>query len=174
MPDGPRIVVVGTSGAGKTTLAARVAERLGIRHVEIDALHHGPNWTPRPEFLDDVRALAAGESWITEWQYDAARQLLLERATLAVWVDHPLRVRLARNLRRTLWRRLRRVELWNGNHEPPLRTFFTDPDHIVRWAWRTRHKYDDLPVQLAERGRPDLPIVRLRSQREADRWLATL
>lgn len=58
--DGPRIIVIGTSGAGKTTLAGRISARLGIDHIEIDALYHGPGWTPRPEFLADVRALAAG------------------------------------------------------------------------------------------------------------------
>ena len=41
---------------------------------------------------------------------------------------------------RTLHRRLRRVELWNGNIEPPLWTILTRRDHILRWAWRTRPK----------------------------------
>lgn len=41
-------------------------------------------------------------------------------------------------VRRTVVRRLRRVVLWNGNVEPPLRTIITEQDHIVRWAWRTR------------------------------------
>lgn len=169
-----RIIVVGTSGAGKTTLAGRIAQRLGISHTEIDSLHHGPSWTPRAAFVDDVHTLAAGESWVTEWQYDAVRQLLVDRATLVVWLDYPPTVRLWRAVRRTVRRRTRRIELWNGNYEPPLWTFFTDPDHIVRWAWRTRHKYDDLPSNLAERGRADLPIVRLRSQRETETWLASL
>lgn len=39
-----RIAITGPSGSGKTTLAAELARTLGIRHVEIDALHHGPNW----------------------------------------------------------------------------------------------------------------------------------
>src|SRR3712207_7517851 len=37
-----RVVVAGTSGSGKTTLAARIGRELGIPHVEIDALFHGP------------------------------------------------------------------------------------------------------------------------------------
>jgi adenylate kinase family enzyme len=41
---GPRIAVVGTSGAGKTTLSARLASRLDCPHVELDAFQHGPNW----------------------------------------------------------------------------------------------------------------------------------
>jgi hypothetical protein len=111
---------------------------------------------------------------VTEWQYDAARPILLERATMAVWLDYPWGMRMGRVVRRTVSRRLRRTVLWNGNVEAPLWTFLTDRDHIVRWAWRTRHTYDDLPAELAARGRPDLPIVRLRSQADAERWLASL
>ena len=39
-----RIAITGPSGSGKTTLAVEIARTLGIPHVEIDALHHGPNW----------------------------------------------------------------------------------------------------------------------------------
>ena len=79
-----RILVAGVSGTGKTTLAARIAGITGGLPTEIDSLFHGPNWVPRPEFLDDVRALIATDSWTTEWQYGSARPLLAERADLLV------------------------------------------------------------------------------------------
>jgi adenylate kinase family enzyme len=41
---GTRLVVVGTSGSGKTTMAAHLARALGVVHVELDALQHGPDW----------------------------------------------------------------------------------------------------------------------------------
>lgn len=171
---GPRIIVVGTSGAGKTTLAAAIADRVDIPHVEIDGLAHGPDWTMREEFVADVEAFAATDAWVTEWQYTAVRAILAARATAAVWLDYPLWLRMGRNVRRTIRRRTRREVLWNGNIEPPLWTFFTDPDHVTRYAWRGRKKYDDLPDRLAAMGRADLPIVRLRTQAETDQWLATL
>jgi len=164
-----RVVVAGVSGVGKTTLAGRIAEVLGIPHTEIDALFHGPDWTPRPEFLDDVRALVARDAWVTEWQYSDARPLLTARADLLVWLDLPFAtVTLPRVIARTLRRRLRREHLWNGNIEPPLHTFFTDPEHIVRWSISTRNNYRErIPVLDAE-----LPVARLRTAREAERWLA--
>lgn len=168
-----RVIVVGVSGSGKTTLAQRIAERLGIDHVELDALHHGPGWVPRPEFLDDVRSLVAQERWVTEWQYAAARPLTLARADLVVWLDLPTWRTMWQVTRRTVSRRLRRTELWNGNREGPLWEVLTDPDHIIRWAWRTRGKYRGLESHVAER-RPCVPVVRLRSHREAERWLAGL
>ena len=166
-----RFIVAGVSGAGKTTLARRMSRVSGIPHVEIDSLFHGPGWTPREAFLDDVRALIARESWITEWQYSSARSLLAERAQVLVWVDLPfLTVTLPRLVRRTLRRRFAGEELWNGNVEPPLHTFFTDREHIVRWAWATRKMYRTrVPQVHAEL--EHLTVVHLRSRSDVERWL---
>lgn len=171
LPCSPRrIVVAGTSGSGKTTLAGRVADVLGVAHIEIDSLHHGPRWTQRETFMADVEAFTAGPGWVTEWQYQQARQLLAERADLVVWLDLPRSVVMRQVVRRTLRRRLRREVLWNGNVEPGLGTFFTDRDHIVRWSWRTHGLYPQRVSDLVDQ-RPRLPVVRLRSHDQATRWL---
>lgn len=168
-----RIAVAGTSGAGKTTLARRIGSHLGLPHTEIDALHHGPGWVPRTRFLDDVRAMVAQDSWVTEWQYAAARPLIAERAELLVWLDLPVPHQMSRLVRRTLRRRWHGEQLWNGNTEPPLRTFLTDRDHVIRWGWRTRHRLrEQVPAALATH--PHLRLVHLRSQRAVERWLAEL
>ena len=52
-----RILIAGPSGSGKTTFAARLGRLLDIPHTEMDSLHWGPNWTPRPSFEADVQAL---------------------------------------------------------------------------------------------------------------------
>lgn len=165
-----RVIVAGTSGSGKTTFAARIAQALAVPFVEIDALWHGPDWTVRPSFLEDVRRYSAGPAWVTEWQYRSARPHLAQRADLLVWLDLPRAVVMCQVIRRTLGRRLRRQRLWNGNVEPPLRSFFTDPEHIVRWAWTTHHK-SETRVRALLNERPDLSVVRLRSHREAQLWL---
>jgi len=164
--------VAGVSGSGKTTLAARIAEITGGAHTEIDALYHGPGWTPRIEFLDDVHALVDTPSWTIEWQYRLVRPILAGRADLLVWLDLPFyRVTLPSVVRRTLRRRLRREVLWNGNLEGPLHHFFTDPEHIVRWAFRTRNKCTEQVPPLEDDHR-HLVVVRLRSRRELESWLA--
>ncbi len=166
-----RVLVAGTSGSGKTTIAAEVAALLGIPHVEIDALYHGRDWRPRPSFESDVRRFSAQPAWVTEWQYAQVRRLLAERADLVVWLDLPRRTVMRQVIRRTVRRRLRRESLWNGNVEPPLWTILYDDEHIVRWAWTTHRKTASRVQELAARC-PDLPVVRLRSHREARIWLA--
>jgi len=168
-----RVLVAGLSGSGKTTLAARLAEVLEVPHVELDSLHHGPGWVPQPTFLDDVRELASREAWVTEWQYAAARPLLAGRADTLVWLDLPFRVSLTRVVRRTLRRRIRHEVLWNGNVEPPLHTFFTDREHVVRYSVATRHKYATL-VPTALETHPLLTGVHLRSGTEVAAWVTSL
>lgn len=168
-----RILVAGPSGSGKTTLARRIAEQLGIPHTEIDGLHHGPNWTPRPQFEAEVHAFAAADDWVTEWQYAQVREHLLDRATLLVHLDLPRAQVMQQVIRRTLRRRIRREELWNGNVEPPLHTILTDPEHIVRWSWGGIARYRQKVAQVRAR-RPDLPVVVLRSHRQGREWLASL
>lgn len=165
-----RVLIAGTSGSGKTAVAACLGALLGTSHVEIDALFHGPSWTPRESFVDDVEHFSQQPAWVTEWQYGAVRNLLAERADLLVWLDFP-RVQVMRQvIVRTARRRLRRQVLWNGNVEPPLWTIITNPDHIVRWAWKT-HAKSAPRIAALEKKHPELVIVRLRSWNDVQQWL---
>lgn len=178
-PDDPlplrpqRVLVAGTSGSGKTALAVRIGQLLDLPHVEIDSLFHGPSWTVRESFEHDVESFSSRPRWTTEWQYQPVRAMLAERADLLAWLDLPRRTVMSQVVRRTLRRRINHEALWNGNLEPPLKTFFTDPEHIVRWAWST-HSHSAQRIAEIRMQRPGLTIVQLRSHTDADRWLATV
>ena len=169
-----RVLIAGVTGSGKTTLARRIAAQWDLVHHEIDALHHGPGWTPRPEFLDDVRAFSATERWVTEWQYTSkgTDQILAPRAQVLLWLDYPWTLVRRRLIRRTLARRLFRTRLWNENVEPPLwsREAWSGENDILRWQTNTRRKWDERMPSI-ETGFPHLRIVRLRHPRETERWL---
>lgn len=175
LPRAPRrVLVAGVSGSGKTTIADRIGRLWGLRHVEIDGLFHGPDWTPRPEFLGDVRAFAAEDRWVTEWQYTSkgTDEVLPPRAHLVVWLDYPFRVVRSRLLRRTVGRSILRTKMWNDNVEKPIWKMFrgAPEENILAWQTATLHKWAErMPVAAAEF--PHLVIVRLRHPREAERWL---
>ncbi|WP_137146642.1 AAA family ATPase [Mycolicibacterium sp. CR10] len=169
-PTTRRILVTGSSGAGKSTLRETISTTLHLPTVEIDSLHHGPHWTPRPTFAADVDDFTSGPSWVVEWQYSQVRAILLDRADVLVWLDHSRWTVTHRVVRRTLRRRIRRIELWNGNREPPLRTVFTDREHIIRWSWRTHRKRRCEALDVAHGAGGPL-VVRLAGQHQVDTWV---
>ncbi len=87
-----RIAVIGTTGSGKTTLARQISNRLGIPHVELDALHWEPNWAePSAEvFRDRVDRALRGDAWVVDGNYSIARDLIWTRAATIVWIDYAL------------------------------------------------------------------------------------
>ncbi|MGW8329159.1 adenylate kinase [Streptomyces sp. NPDC055897] len=112
------VVIVGICGAGKTTLAGVLAQRLGLRHIEVDALRHGPRWGVRPSFADDVATLTATDGWVVDsTAYPEILERLWARADTAVWLELSRPVVLRRVLRRTAHRLLARQPLWAGNRE---------------------------------------------------------
>lgn len=167
-----RIVVAGIAGAGKSTIAQVVAERLGLPFLELDGLLEGPGWSVLPDFVPRTRELVARDRWVTDnLLYPEVEDLLLSRADLVLWLDLPKSLVLRRLLVRTLRRGLPpRPVLVNGNRErlwaalrrdSPIRTA------LERFDSHRAHLEAVLPAYPVE-------VVRLRTAAAVDRWLDSL
>ncbi|OQY23050.1 MAG: adenylate kinase [Anaerolineaceae bacterium 4572_32.1] len=170
---GRRINVVGTTGSGKTTLAHRLGRILQIPHVELDALHWGPDWMPASlaVFRERVALALSGECWVVDGNYSKTRDIIWSRADTVVWLDYALPLIMGRLLWRTLHRVVAREELWGGNRES-LRTTFFSRDSILLWALQTyRRRRREYPALLARPEHAHLTLVRLRSPQETADWL---
>jgi adenylate kinase family enzyme len=171
-----RVIVVGTTGSGKSTLAQRLADITGAEHVELDAINHQPNWghLPAEEFRRRLTELAARPRWIVDGNYvEMTESTLWPRAQLIVWLDMPLRLVLARLIRRSVTRIVRRTELWHSNRETWKMLF--SRQSIVLWAITShgRHRRE-LPIKLAPPNLPAEAAIRLTHQGEVREWLESL
>jgi excisionase family DNA binding protein len=167
-----RIVVIGTSGAGKTTLAREIARRKGVPHVEIDAFQWQPNWTAatRDELRAAMAAAVAPNAWVVDGNYLNVRDVVWPRADTIVWLDYSFLVVFGRVLRRTMHRVLFRDELWNGNYEKW--SFLFTRDSILWWVITTHgRRRREIPEALAQSEFSHLRVVRFRSPRQANEWL---
>lgn len=173
---GQRIVIVGTTCAGKTTLARALAERLHIPHVELDALYWGPGWTPAPPetFRSAIAEALSGEAWATDGNYSRARDIVWGRADTLIWLDYAFPVIMGRLIIRTLRRVVTREVLWNDNHETWRGAFFSR-NSLFLWAIQTHARRRRNTLQrLQDPAYQHLTVIRLRSLKATRAWLEQL
>ena len=175
MPEYPRrIVVTGTTGSGKTTLARATAAKLGLPYAEQDAWNHLPGWQEAPvqQFRVAVDVFTARAGWVMDGNYTKANDIGWARADTLIWLDYPGELVFWRLLRRTLRRGYTREKLWNGNREPLGMNLFSRQG-ILAWFFRTHWKRRrETPLKLA--AYPHLQVLRFRHPGEAERWLDKL
>ncbi len=173
-----RIVVVGTSGAGKTTLARRIAALLVLPHIELDAINWQPGWRDLTrhdpeEFVRRVNEAIQAEAWVVDGNYGPVRDSIWPRATHLVWLDYERPVIMARVISRTFCRALLRTELWAGNRERWRRML--RPSHPIRWAWNTwARRRRETAERLTQRECAHLVVLRLRRPGEVSRAVELL
>ncbi|MFL5805216.1 MAG: shikimate kinase [Roseiflexaceae bacterium] len=171
-----RITVVGTPGAGKTTLAQHLAAHFTYPFIEIDALYWGPNWSPvsREHFRDQVARAVAAEHWTTGGNYSVARDIIWERSDTVIWLDYPFSIVLWRLFRRTIKRIITREELWSGNRETWRDAFFSR-DSLFLFAIKTHYRRRrTFPAELAQPAYAHLHTLRFRHPSAATKWVRQL
>lgn len=170
-----KVVVVGSSCSGKTTLARRLAEVLGCPPIELDALYWKAHWEPRSEseFRTRVERAIACSAWVVDGNYRTRLgSLVWQEATAVVWLDYSFARVFGRALARTFRRVFSGERVYEGNHETFSRAFLSR-DSILWWviiSWRkNRLQLGD----LQRRASASKPIFfTFRQPREAAAWLA--
>jgi adenylate kinase family enzyme len=173
-----RIVVVGTTSSGKSTLAKRLADKLCADFIELDALHWEPNWQEAElnVFRERVDAATNSEAWVVAGNYHIARDLIWPKAEAVIWLDYSLPVVFWRLLTRTIRRALYQEELWNGNREKfwwHLKLW--SEESLFHWLfktyWRRKREYRLL---LAEPQHTHLRTFHFKSPKRTKEWLSNL
>jgi hypothetical protein len=123
-----RVLVTGSTGAGKTSLARVLAERLAIPFHEMDALAFaGPGWREIEHLVEDVSRISSSPCWIFDpLGYPQVRDLLWSRADTIIWLDYSRAVVMRRVLRQSAARTLLRRRIFEGNVETVASWFGAD------------------------------------------------
>lgn len=171
-----RILVLGRTGSGKTTLARELSAVIGVPHVELDALYFGPNFStvPLSVLRERTTAAIAGDRWVTDGNKSAVRDLVWPRADTTIWLDYPLVVCLWRLGKRALWRTsvLKAQAADTGGNAGLPRQFLSAATGVLKALRSHRGHRREYPRMFAEPKNQHLAVVRLRSPRATRRWLA--
>jgi energy-coupling factor transporter ATP-binding protein EcfA2 len=171
-----RIVIIGRTGSGKTTLARELAAALDVPHVELDALYFGPDFSTAPLSVlrERTSAAIAGDRWVTDGNKRAVRDLVWPRADTIIWLDYPLAVSFWRLGKRALWRTavLRAQAAKNGGKTGFLRQFLSAAKGVLTAIRSHMGQRREYPKMFAKPENQHLAVVRLRSPRATSRWLS--
>jgi len=180
MPSFPydRVVVIGTTSSGKSTLAKQLADRFKYDFIELDALHWEPNWKEASleDFRARVEAATQAERWIVAGNYHVVRDLVWPQAEAVIWLDYSL-PRILWQLTRRTFKRWRTQELlWGTNREPLLVHFkLWSQESLFHWLFKTYwRRKRETPELLALPEHQHLKLIRFTHPRETDEWVERL
>jgi hypothetical protein len=171
-----RIVVVGRTGSGKTTLARELAPTLGVPHVELDSLYFGPDFSTAPlELLRErTTAALAGDRWVTDGNKRAVRDLVWPRADTIIWLDYSLRVSLWRLAKRARSRtsQLTAEASRTGRRSGLPRQLLAAANGVLTALRSHAGQRGEYRRLFAEPANAHLAVARLTSPDAARKWLA--
>ncbi len=163
-----RVLVIGSPGAGKSTLARALAARTGLPLHNLDRMHWLPGWVERDraEGLAELRGVLAQERWIIDGNYGSSLPERLTRVDTVIWLDYPTHLCLARVFKRWWQYRGRtRPDMTEGCPEN-LNLEFLFYVLNFRRAWQTRN--------AGAVGQFGGKVLRFSKPAAAETWLAEL
>ncbi len=166
-----RVLIIGNSGAGKSTAARRVAAALSLPLCHLDQLFWQPGWQARgrADFDGRLRAVLASPAWVVDGNYSRALAVRLEVADTVLWLDFPTLT--------SVWGVLSRWAGWHGRQRPDMGAGCPEKIdvaflwYVLRWRARHRGTLERLLAAAAARG---VAVHRLRRRRQLEMLLREL
>ena len=165
-----RILILGSGGAGKSTLTRQMAVRLGLPVIHLDAEYWQPGWTaPPPDVWEQaVQALVQREAWIMDGNFGGTLDVRLAAADTVVFLDLP---RLL-----CLWRIIRRFFRYRGRTRPDMGPGCVESLdwEFVQWVWKYPKRTRPKVLQALQQYSVGRETFHLRAASEVRRFLQTL
>jgi len=176
-----KIIVVGTSGCGKTTFCRKLSQTLSIPHIELDALFWQSNWVqvPKEIFHERISQATEGATWILDGNWsgnkeDVLKEKILELADTFIWLDYSFPLIFWRGFSRTIRRAIFQEKLWAGNTESLRQTFFSK-NSMLWWMVKTYSmRKKQYSAMLSNPSYQHLKGIRLTNPKQTERYLSQI
>jgi adenylate kinase family enzyme len=173
-----RIVLIGTTSSGKSTLAEILAKRFDLHYIDLDALHWEPNWTEAPleAFRERVVTATQAPGWVVAGNYHIVRDLVWSQAEAVIWLDYSLPRIFWQLTRRTFTRWWTQELLWGTNRENLWLHFkLWSDESLYHWLFKTYwRRKREFPILLAQPEHHHLRLIHFKHPHETDEWLRQL
>ncbi|WP_196159826.1 DNA topology modulation protein [Reinekea sp. G2M2-21] len=127
-----KIAIVGSGGAGKSTLARRLGYVLGLPVVHLDNHFWQRGWveTERSRWIEIQQGFVSQEEWIIDGNYGGTMDVRFAQADTIIYLN------LSRY--RCIWRAIKRRIMYHGKARPDMNNGCTErlDFQFLKWLWR--------------------------------------
>lgn len=165
-----KVLIIGSGGAGKSTLARTLGEITGLPVYHLDSLFWHPGWveTSNDEWDKQVRDLVHRDAWILDGNYSRTLDIRTDFADTVIFLDFPRWL--------TTYRIIKRRIQHHGTTRPDMREGCPEKldFEFVRWVWN--YPRDKRPKILAKLAKlpTEKRVVILRSRSEVQRFIRSV
>jgi adenylate kinase family enzyme len=157
-----KVLVIGSSGAGKSTFTRRLGEATGLPVVHLDKLFWHPNWveTSKDEWVIKVEEALKGDSWIMDGNFSGTLAMRLEACDAVIFLDMPHVV--------CVYRVLKRVALYRKGSRPDMAEGCDEKFdwEFLKWVWNYPTRSKPKVEALLNSFENEKTIIRLKSKNE--------
>lgn len=170
-----KINIIGTSGSGKSTFAKRLAKRLELPYIEIDAIFWGKNWywPPDEAFFTRLEKTLDREAWVLDGNYTRTTAIKWEAVDTVIWIDFSFPRTLYQVISRSIRNLITKKELWPGTgNRQTIQRFFSKDSIVlstIKVYRKNRRKYLKM-MNSSEYAH--IEFVQLRNLKECSQFLS--
>lgn len=164
-----RVLVIGCSGGGKSTLSRKLSQRFSWDYLSIDRdVLWLAGWRQRSkeEQLSRIAQLIEGDRWVMDGTNPSTFDRRVPRSDIVIWV------RMPRHL--NIWGILGRWGKYLGRTRPEMAPGC--PERVTweffRFVWTWERAFAPLVIEALERSAGDKPILILTSRGQMRRLLS--
>ncbi len=165
-----KVLVIGSPGAGKSTLSTRLGKLLNLPVIHLDSHFWQPGWveTDRDIWRQKVTGLVSGDRWIIDGDYGRTFDIRFPAADTIIFLDFPTIVCLWRIIYRAISGiRRQRPDMAPGC---PEKVDF----EFIAWVWNFRKRYRPRDIEYIERYSAKKQIIILKNNFQTDAFLESI
>ena len=165
-----RVLVIGSGGSGKSTVAAKLGELLNLEVNHLDKFYWRAGWVkPAPdEWVKTVTELVNRDSWVIDGNYSGTLELRLQRADTIVFLDLPRAL--------CMWRIVKRFFVYRNGNRPDIAEGCQEKLDLefVSWVWNYHRRSRPKIIKRLQAHANGKQIFWLRSRDEVKRFLSEI
>lgn len=172
-----KINVIGSSGSGKSTFSKKLARKLDLPYIEMDAMFWGKNWywPSDEEFFEKLEQALGQDSWVLDGNYTRTIPIKWKEVDTVIWIDFSFLRTFYQASSRAISRIISQEEIWPGTGNKETWGKLFSKDSIVLWMLknyrRNKRRYAILDQNPAYE---HIKFIRLRSPKDCLAFLREL